>query len=56
MMNLNPKLGRTERVTNVAVGAALIVSAFLGLFDKMPLRVLIGGLGLVFVVGGFGGT
>jgi hypothetical protein len=56
MMNLNPTLGRTERITNVVVGAALIMYAFLGPLEKMPLQVVIGGFGLVFVVGGFGGT
>jgi hypothetical protein len=56
MMNLNPKLGRAERIMNVVVGAALVVYAFLGPLEKMPLQVVIGGLGLVFVVGGFGGT
>ncbi|MDH3215300.1 MAG: hypothetical protein OEN01_03295 [Candidatus Krumholzibacteria bacterium] len=54
-MKLDPKLGRTDRITNVAIGAALVVYAFLGL-EKLPLQVVVVGIGLVFVVGGFGGT
>ena len=54
-MNLDPRLGRTDRITNVVLGAALVVYAFWGL-EKMLLQVVGVGIGLVFVVGGFGGT
>jgi len=56
MVNLNPKLGRTDRIINGVVGAALVILAILGSFDKMPLRVVLVAVGLVFIVGGFGGT
>jgi len=55
-MKLDPKLGRTDRITNVVVGAALVVYAFFGPLEKMPLQVVLVGIGLVFIVGGFGGT
>ena len=55
-MNLNPKLGRTDRILNGVIGAAFVVFALLGSFDKMPLRVVLVAVGLVFIVGGFGGT
>ena len=55
-MNLDPKLGRTDRIINAVVGAALVVYALLGPLEKMPLQVAIAGLGLVFIAGGFGGT
>ena len=55
-MKLDPKLGRTDRITNVVIGAALVVYAFLGPLDKLPLQVVVVGIGLVFIVGGFGGT
>jgi len=55
-MNLDPKLGRTDRITNVVIGAALVVYAFLGPLEKMPLQIVVMGIGLVFIVGGFGGT
>ena len=54
-MNLDPKLGRTDRITNVVLGAALVMYAFWGL-DKIPVQVVVVGIGLVFIVGGFGGT
>jgi len=56
MVDLDPKLGRTDRIINGAVGAALVIFALLGSFDKMPLRVVLVAAGLVFIVGGFGGT
>ena len=56
IINLDPKLGRIDRVTNVVVGAALVAYAFLGSLDKIPVQVAVVGIGLVFVVGGFGGT
>ena len=55
-MKLDPKLGRTDRITNVVIGAALVVYAFLGPLEKLPLQVVVVGIGLVFIVGGFGGT
>ncbi len=55
-MNLDPKLGRIDRITNVVVGAALVAYAFFGSLDKIPVQVAVVGIGLVFVVGGFGGT
>jgi hypothetical protein len=54
-MNLDPKLGRTDRITNVVLGAALVMYAFWGL-DRIPVQVVVVGIGLVFIVGGFGGT
>ena len=56
MVNLDPKLGRTDRIMHGVIGAAMVVFALLGSFDKMPLRVVLGAAGLVFIVGGFGGT
>lgn len=55
-MNLDPKLGRTDRITNVVIGAAFVVYAFFGPLEKMPLQIVVMGIGLVFIVGGFGGT
>lgn len=55
-MKLNPKLGRTDRITNIVIGAALVVYAFLGPLEKMPVQLVVGGIGLVFIAGGFGGT
>ena len=55
-MNLDPRLGGAERIMNGIVGAALVAFALLGSFDKMPLRVVLVAVGLVFIVGGFGGT
>jgi hypothetical protein len=55
-MKLDPKLGRTDRITNVVIGATLVVCAFLGPLEKLPLQVVVVGIGLVFIVGGFGGT
>ncbi len=55
-MKLDPKLGRTDRITNSVVGAALVAFGFIGPLEKIPLQVAVIGIGLVFVVGGFGGT
>lgn len=55
-MNLDPKLGTIDRVTNVVIGAALLAYAFFGPLEKIPLQVAVVGAGLVFIVGGFGGT
>lgn len=55
-MKLDPRLGRTDRITNVVIGAALVVYALLGPLEKMPLQIVLAGIGLVFIVGGFGGT
>jgi hypothetical protein len=56
MVNLDPKLGRTDRIINGVVGAALVMFALLGSFDKMPLRVVLVAVSVVFIFGGFGGT
>jgi hypothetical protein len=55
-MKLDPKLGRTDRITNAVIGAAFVVYGFFGPLEKIPLQVVVVGIGLVFIVGGFGGT
>jgi len=55
-MKLDPKLSRTDRITNVVIGAALVAYAFLGPLEKVPVQIVVMGIGLVFIVGGFGGT
>lgn len=55
-MNLNSKLGQIDRVANIAMGAAMVGYAFLGSIEKMPIQVAVVGIGLVFIVGGIGGT
>ena len=55
-MNLDSKLGRNDRIISVVVGAALVAFALLGTLEKLPLQVAVVGIGVVFVVGGFGGT
>ena len=55
-MNLDPKLGRIDRIGSLALGAGLVGYAILGGFDQSWLRVLVAILGLVFAVGGLGGT
>ena len=55
-MNLNPALGRIDRIGSLVVGAGLFVYTFLGGFDKIWLRGLCAGLGLAFAIGGIGGT
>ena len=53
-MNLDPKLGRTDRIINGVIGAALVAYAFLGPLEKVPVQIFVMGIGLVFIVGGFG--
>jgi len=55
-MNLNPSLGRIDRIGSLVVGAGLLVYTFLGGVDKIWLRGICAGLGLVFTIGGIGGT
>ncbi|GJM45580.1 MAG: hypothetical protein DHS20C21_24220 [Gemmatimonadota bacterium] len=54
-MNLNPHLGRTDRIANLLGGAGMVVYAFLKLDDPV-IRVVAVVLGLVLVVSGIGGT
>jgi hypothetical protein len=55
-MNLNPSLGRVDRIGSLVVGAGLLVSAFLGGVDKIWSQGICAGLGLVLTIGGIGGT
>ena len=55
-MNLDPNLGRTDRIIKGVIGAALIAYAFLGPLEKVPVQIFVMGIGLLFIVGGFGGT
>ena len=50
-MNLYPKLDRIDRVTNVVIGAALVVYSFLDPREKILLLVAVVGIGLVFIFG-----
>ena len=54
-MNLDPRLGRTDRIANVAVGAGVMAYALLGSFDQVWVRVFLLALGLVSAAGGIYG-
>ena len=55
-MNLDPKLGRIDRAGSLAIGVGLAAYAILGGLDQSWLRVSVVILGLMFAVGGVGGT
>jgi hypothetical protein len=45
-----------DRVVNLATGLGMIAYAFLGDHDAVWIRGALAALGLVFVIGGIGGT
>lgn len=55
-MNLNPELKGAERAGSFVVGVALMVYASIGSFDSAAARPVLVVLGMMFVIGGFGGT
>ena len=55
-MDINPTLKGTDRVVNAVTGTALIAYALSGGLDKPWLQGAVVVLGLVFVIGGLGGT
>jgi len=55
-MNLDPALGRFDRLANLAGGMGILAYSFLGDFDHMWVRLAIAVGGGVAVVGGIGGT
>ena len=55
-MNLDPALGRIDRIGSLVVGAGLFIYTLLGGFEKIWLRALCAALGLAFAIGGIGGT
>ena len=55
-MNLDPALGRIERIGSALMGAVLVAVAMVGNFDKPVVRGGLVLLGLAYVVGGIGGT
>ena len=55
-MNLNPALGRTDRIGSLAVGVGLVMYGFLGGFEQVWIRGALILLGLAFAAGGIGGT
>lgn len=55
-MNLNPALSRIDRIVNLVGGIGIVAYASLGDFDHAWVRMSLAVLGVVFVVGGIGGT
>ena len=55
-MNLDPKLGKIDRIVSFVMGAGLVGYSILGGLDQSWLRVSVAILGLLFAVGGIGGT
>lgn len=55
-MNINPVMNNRDRIVNLLIGVAVIASAFLRDFDREWVRGATIVLGIVFVVGGVGGT
>lgn len=55
-MNLDPALGRSDRIVNVVGGTGIVAYALLGDFDHAWIRAAMVIVGVLFVVGGLGGT
>ncbi len=55
-MKLDPVLSKPERFGSLVMGLAAIGYAVLGGIDALWLRAVLIALGIVFVVGGIGGT
>jgi hypothetical protein len=54
-MRLNPVLTALERIGHFAAGIGLLAFAVWGL-DQTWLRVIAGAFGVIFLIGGVGGT
>lgn len=54
-MNIDPKLGRPDRIVSLVAGVAMIVWGFVGA-DRPVVQFSVMVLGVVFAVGGLGGT
>lgn len=54
-MKLNPRLNQLERIGSTVIGVGMLVLAFLGI-DQLWIRIALSLLGIVFIVGGLGGT
>ncbi len=55
-MNLDPLLSKFDRIVNLLGGVGIVAYASLGDFDHAWVRMSLAVLGVVFVVGGIGGT
>lgn len=55
-MKLNPTLNNVERVANFLMGAGAIAYAFLGTIEHSWARAILVVLGILFLIGGIGGT
>jgi len=55
-MNLDPALGRADRIGSVVIGLGAIAYAFSGNIDETWARTVFSGLGIAFAIGGFCGT
>ena len=55
-MNTNPKLTGADRIGNGLIAVGLIAYAVLGTFEQSWVRAVLVMLGLVFGIGGIGGT
>jgi hypothetical protein len=56
MIRLNPVLTSPERLGHLAAGAGLLAFAVWGGLDQVWLRAIVAAFGVVFLIGGVGGT
>ncbi len=55
-MNIDPTLGKVDRIGSIFIGIGVVAYAGFGTIGHTWGRVLLGALGIIFLVGGVWGT